>query len=930
MPVVAKAVLRGLILLAACAGAGAGELPDARDLAKLDGVHDLSLPDWGPYTKNYIGVSHINDRERGLRFDLSVFPGLYRRRVELPNVDFESGFHPWEAAADLSYFSFRHDIEWKDRVYADISYSAYGEDARLIRAQLVNHTDLPQSLVLHFLASIHFPSIKPYAPDEALRIARAELPPGAQWVDALDYQELQFHTPRARDGLVYDGWRRGEIRRHGFVNGSGIGNGFGRERGDRLRYRLQLQKPLKDARLLLRYRSGAAGALALRIDGGERSELALAASGEEPRTASVDLGALDAGEHSVEFTALGGGELELDGFALAAAGDEQKIRFPVHEWQPQPQITPIDDRSLLIKYPDSESYYGLRWYDGGAVVREILQGSLDGYFQHITNDHTRTRFEGDGKGHYLDLFMRPLNLAPDSERSVYAFVCNGSREAVLRKLRTLPEKTSELQAIYHQARDRLPDLTPVSAGGGYQFSQRLLASVLLTNTVFPVYTQGQYVRHSAPGRWWDSLYTWDSGFIGLGLLDLDARRSLENLNAYLTRADSQSAFIHHGTPLPVQHYQFQALWNRTQSRAALRYFYPKLKRYYDFLAGNDPRSFTRPFSSGLINTWPYFYNSGGWDDYPAQSHVHKEQIAGRVAPAVSTAHVIRAAKILQMAAAELGLEDDVAQYRRDVARFSKALNDYSWDENAGYFSYVLHDNEGQPSGVLRTETGENFNKGLDGAAPLVSGITGAAQNAALLAHLKNPRELLSPVGLSAVDQSASYYRNDGYWNGTVWMPHQWFMWKALLDLGEYRFAYQLAIRALDVWKRETEDSYNSYEHFVIATGRGAGWHQFGALSAPVLDWYTSYFRPGHLTGGLNLWVESSHFNRDNTALDAELRFYPDMTAAPASVILVLNDRYDYHAELDGKPLQMLPLHPGAYVVQLPQSGGRLRVRRTGQ
>ena len=34
-------------------------------LKKLENTHDLSLPDWGPYTKRYIGVSHIPDKKSG-------------------------------------------------------------------------------------------------------------------------------------------------------------------------------------------------------------------------------------------------------------------------------------------------------------------------------------------------------------------------------------------------------------------------------------------------------------------------------------------------------------------------------------------------------------------------------------------------------------------------------------------------------------------------------------------------------------------------------------------------------------------------------------------------------------------------------------------------------------------------------------------------
>ena len=95
--------------------------------------HDLNLPAWGPYTKKYIGVSHIPNVQEGLRFDLSVFPGLTDQKTVVPNVMKKSSFHPWEASPNLEYFSFRHDLIWKDQVYADISYSQIDLNSRSIK-----------------------------------------------------------------------------------------------------------------------------------------------------------------------------------------------------------------------------------------------------------------------------------------------------------------------------------------------------------------------------------------------------------------------------------------------------------------------------------------------------------------------------------------------------------------------------------------------------------------------------------------------------------------------------------------------------------------------------------------------------------------------------------------------------------------------------
>ena len=96
----------------------------------------------------------------------------------------------------------------------------------------------------------------------------------------------------------------------------------------------------------------------------------------------------------------------------------------------------------------------------------------------------------------------------------------------------------------------------------------------------------------------------------------------------------------------------------------------------------------------------------------------------------------------------------------------------------------------------------------------------------------DPNRMWTDCGISTVDKTAPYYRTDGYWNGAVWMPHQWFVFLGMLAIGRCDDAAQIARTALDTWKRETDATYNSYEHFVLESGRGSGWHHFSGLSTP--------------------------------------------------------------------------------------------------
>ncbi len=880
-------------------------------------THDLSLPDWGPYTKKYTGISHLPEVNSGLRFDLAVFPGYYRRQVLVPNAKWESGYHPWEAAPDLSYYAYRYELEWKDRVTCDVSFSALGKNARLVRSEYRNQTAQPQNLVLHYAAYMNFPPLRTYS-DAVVLPSRVILPQGgAVWLDALDYQDLGFATPRPQDNLGADGMWRGEVRGHGFVNGAGVGAGFGREAGDWMRCRFSLERAFSAAVLLVRYRA-MEGAAAFDLAGMPGMRLELPAAGEFS-LARLELGALGAGELEFRLVSAGGAAVELDGFVLVEGAQEGAVRFERVDWQPVPQLLPGPlPNSLILKYADCPIYYGLAWLGEPWVLRELYNDELDRFLRYYVQEHVQKVLHGPGEGHFTNVFIRPVEVPPGESRVLYGLTCSGTRAEVEQALESLSAAPDQLEAAYRVARARVVRLEPAPAGDAYRFSQERMAATLLTNVTYPVFTRRTYIRHNTPGKWWDCLYTWDSGFIGLGLLELDLQRAVDCLNAYTTPpGDTQAAFMHHGSMVPTQHYLFQELWNRTQDRGLLEYFYPRLRQYYRFFAGHLGSSTTRAMKSNLLKTWDYFYNSGGWDDYPPQVYVHAERLEPTVTPVISSAHAIRIAKILQLAAHALGEPGDAAEYQTDIDAWSEALNRYSWDREAGYFSYVRHSPQGEPLGILRHSGGQNFDMGLDGASPFFAGICDPEQERLIFERLTSPQRLWTRLGMTTVDQTADYYRVDGYWNGAVWFPQQWFYWKALLDQGRTDFAAQIARTALDTWQGEVDTSYHCFEHFIVQSGRGAGWHQFGGLSAPVLSWYSAYHRPGRLTVGFDTWVHFKEFSAGSHRLEAELE-----TQTSRTVLAGMAPGGSYRAAWNGQPLVASERYPGLLEISLPDRPGR--------
>jgi hypothetical protein len=888
-----------------------------------------------------MGISHIPDPASGIRFDLSVFPALYRRGFRLPNVNWESGYHPWEAAPDLSYYRHRHEMIWRDQVYADVDFCRIDDAASLVWVTCVNSSSAPQNLALHWVAALYA------APQGGrgsgpLRRSQVILPEGGVWTEGLSYEVLALGHQAHRANLSYDGQKRGEVRVNGFVEGLGLGQGFGLSEGDAVIYRVDVPRFIPDATIVLRYRMPENTRLRLEVPGLLGRAVTLRGKGAV-RTREIPLHQTLRGEVMITLAPTSAGPpLEIDGFAIVPVSDLDDVQFEPLDWNPVPRRLDAPREDTLVLAYDSlaeqcGNVYGLAWgATGGERVpyqlRELFCDDLDTTMQLHVHEHVRHTLWGPGSsqnpGHFTNLFQRPIFLEPESRLVMVGLICYGGGHDVREKLDAFDSTDPKWQAVHHDRRSRAVGIQlsgssiGLEQGGGP--GQARMAATLATNVVYPVRTRGTWIRHYTPGRWWDSLYTWDSGFIGLGLAELDLDRALDNLNAYLTVPGTQdAAFIHHGTPLPTQFYVFRALWDRTQDPALLDYFYPRLQQYHRFLAGRLGSSNTRTLGSGLIRTWDYFYNSGGWDDYPAQVHVHRHGLQDRVTPVVSTAHVIRTAKILRAAALALG--EPAEEYEEDIAVLSSGLQKHAWDEDAGYFSYVVHDSDGAPLGPLRHASGANYNMGLDGVSPLVAGVCTPEQEARLADRLTEGGRLWSRSGLSTVDQAAPYYRDDGYWNGAVWMPHQWFFWKALLDLGRTDQAHHIAATALDLWDKEVRRSYNCYEHFILRTGRGAGWHHFGGLSSPVLCWHGAYHVPGRLTVGLDMWIEGQSVSADQTRLSARLQHLGADQRTP-SVIAALAPG-DYVALWNGTELPTQARYPGTLEIRLPRGAraGELEV-----
>ena len=880
------------------------------------------FPKWGPYSKKYAGVSRVvNHREiDGARFDVSVAPAVSGFDIRVPNVTLPSAYHPWESDSDYGYYSFRYELEWKDKVYADVSYVRLDEDSILVRTELVNNSDLIKNFVINYFCSLETP---------VSSFVKPSLPEKSDFFKATDYSSYTYTVARPWDEQNADGRRKGIFLDSRFVSGTGLGDRaekwhmphkvfepFGGEKGDSVSFDLSIKNDYKNAVLAVRYRTSA-----IKYEQGKmvgvtyipsEKDAAFLVNGkrltlthcDEPQIAFLPLGKLEKGCLHLDFASLGEGAAEFDFFAVCENEDRNCVGVTAEEIDFVPEICTEElEYGFLTKlqYKDVANEFYLRVFDPNTRLRRIETGALedcmtarlsnaDETFDDVTESFTGAFSRKHSDPGFFHNEITHTIFVPACEKAVrYAVISSGKREYL---------SFAQYESIYKEKRSHKIRFELNRGGEKYGFSNGLLSAAVMTNVVYPIYKYGDYILHHTPGKRWDCLYTWDSGFIGLGMNEYAPRFAEYILDTYLSDdSNPDYAFLHHGSPVPVQIYQLFEMLQKTNDKQKLLALYSRARLYYLFLRGKVRGSTTAKFKSGLLTTYDYFYSTSGMDDYPAQVAMMKNEKRDTAAPVITTSQVIRFAKILYILADKTGRKADKTEYETDIKTLTAALDKYSWDSDSGYFGYVLHDKDYNPTEIFRTEDGENLNKGLDGIYPIIAGACNEEQKKAILAHLESEKEMLSPYGISAVDQSAGYFKVNGYWNGNIWFPHQWFIWKAMLDNGESDFAFEIARRALDVWKREVEDSYYTFEMVNVVTGCGGWFHNFGGLSTPINLWTKAYYSPGTVNVGFDTYLDKTAWNPDKTEAEIDFTCYGEN--GNSVLLIVMNDQKNYEILLDG-------------------------------
>jgi hypothetical protein len=854
---------------------------------------DLKLNHWGPYNKEYLGVSHIANKKLGSAFRVELFPGFFRRKILTSHSSSDDGLKIFGANPELTRFSYRYELEWKDRIYCDANFVITGDNRCDITCSFVNNTDLPQSVNLNLCASLQYPIIKDFGIPTCYRIPfEPKLPEECVFIDAIDYSYIF-----CKENLASDGRYLGE---RFYIGATGNSTALGEEFFTESSHFVAYEAPINSSGFLIRYT--ASKDTEIKITVGEQIK-----SVELPASSDFSAVYINCPVTKNEIIRLYPTGCAID--SLVFGNKSEKTRFEKIPVSTEARRT-VGENYVTLNYPYVDSTYKIEWHEPIQMLRRFYCTDIgDALSRNIHNHVSEEIRTPNSLGVFENFLSEPLFLEPHSTKSLHFTVSSGTSEYA--------DEAPKLYGVLSN-----PD------GKTYEFSQNMMAYNTLLNVVYPIYTRRGYIRHNTPGRIWDCLYSWDSGFIGMGLGLMSFERAFDCLNTYLTPVgDRHSPYIFHGSVVPTQIFLYKYLFDKYPSeRKRLLDLYPMIYQLFSFYANMDERS--GQMQSKLLKTWDIFYNSGGWDDYPPQKFLHngnseerKGASTDNTSPVITTAVTVLIAKILRSISDVANLSEKEC-FEQVIKKYSEPILKYAWNDNTGYFSYVVHGEDGMPKKFLSAPDGSDYNLGFDGIYPYIAGITTKEQDSKILDNILNG--LMTDIGISVVDTRASYYSENGYWNGSVWMPHQWILWTSLFDKGEGELAFKIADTALKIWKRETDESYSCFEHFMKKNGRGSGFHQFSGLSTPVLLFFESYYTPGTVTLGFETVIIEKEFNDDYTEFSMKCRASGEKPIA----LICLNAHYKYEFYINSRPAKAKSVTDGAYEISLPNGISEIEIKKS--
>ena len=85
---------------------------------------------------------------------------------------------------------------------------------------------------------------------------------------------------------------------------------------------------------------------------------------------------------------------------------------------------------MILKYENTDTYYGVYWDQKDYLIRQWFSKDLPANLHEHDQEET-TLFDGDKEGHFTNVFIKPIELSPNTSKSLNGLVCQGTKTEVI-------------------------------------------------------------------------------------------------------------------------------------------------------------------------------------------------------------------------------------------------------------------------------------------------------------------------------------------------------------------------------------------------------------------------------------------------------------------------------------------------------------------
>lgn len=177
-------------------------------------------------------------------------------------------------------------------------------------------------------------------------------------------------------------------------------------------------------------------------------------------------------------------------------------------------------------------------------------------------------------------------------------------------------------------------------------------------------------------------------------------------------------------------------------------------------------------------------------------------------------------KSLAAIAGILGYKNESVEWEQKSLMRSALINKYLWDDSTQFYYNV---NKNDHSFTFKKKN-DLLIKEIIGFLPLWAGISDKEQTDQLMKSLLNKKEFWRNFGIPTLSAKEDYYNPIGYWNGPIWVPWQYLIFRGLLDYGFKAEAKELSEKVANNIIHQLKTDHYFWE-FYSADDNQVGWNK---------------------------------------------------------------------------------------------------------